>query len=398
MRTHLFNNCLSSMRWSLIALLAVGASMAQAQVQGITDTEIVIGAVLDLSGPLAIAGGPQRDGMIFATEEINNAGGIHGRKIRLILEDSGYDTKKGILITQKLLSQDKVFALVNTFGSAIVQATQPVAIEHGIPFLFPSAASNITYLPFHPLKFGLFATSNDHMRVVVDYAYGKLGKRRFGILYQDDETGQSALRAAEDQLKAHGLTLVERTSYKRGDTNFSAQVSRLKAANADIVVVGHSIREGASVAIETKAHGWPVDMMVPWGTVNAVITLGGPAVEGLYGATQFAVQPQTTAFKAFNERFKARFGHGGIQDYGTYGYTAMMLFAEGAKNAGRNLTPQSLSQGLEKIKNFKTTIEGPLITYGPGNHASPADAYIMQVRAGRWVQIAGPIAYENMAK
>jgi len=397
MSIHLFNDCLSILRrWAWIALLGVAANLAQAQVQGVTDSEILLGFIPDLSGSLASIGGPLRDGVVFATEEINAAGGIHGRKVRLVTEDSGYDTKKAILITQRMLSQEKVFALFDTFGSAIVQATRPLALDRGVPFLFPAAPTDKTYLPYHQLSFGLFAVSDDHMRVTIDYAYSKLGKRRFGFLYQDDETGQTGLRVAEEQLKVHGLSLVERASFKRGDTNLEAQISRLKAANVDVVVLASVLVQSAAAVIEARAQAWPVDMILATGTVDTIIKLGGKAAEGLYGATQYlhTAQPLTPAYKALNERYKARTGHE-IQDYMDYGYTSMMLFAEGAKNAGRNLTPQTLSLGLEQVKNFKAVFEGPLISFGPGNHAPPKEAYIMQVRGGKWVVAAGPLGARN---
>ncbi len=381
-------------RGLLVALAFGGAGWAQAQTQGVSDTEIVIGAIPDLSGPVVSVGAPVRDGMILATEEINAAGGIHGRKIRLVFEDTGYDPKKAVLATQKLISQDKVFALMNAIGSAVVQASQPVAVDRGVPYLFPLASSEITFLPHSPLKFALNALSADHLRAAIAFAHNKLGKRRFGILVQDDETGVQALRAAEEQLKVHGLTLLEKTSYKRGETNLAAQIARLKAANLDMLVLGTIVRETAAAAIEAKAQGWAVEMIIPWAVVNAVVQLGGPAVEGLYGATQFlnSAQPMTPAYQAFTDKFKARFGRD-VGDGVNYGYLSMMLFAEGARNAGRNLSAASFAQGMEKIKDFKTVFETAPVSYSPTSHAPPRPAFILQVKGGKWVRVDGPLTY-----
>ena len=372
---------------------AMTATQAQ-QVQGVTDTEIVLGSIQDLSGPVASVGAPMRDGMTLAVEDINAAGGINGRKIRLLIEDSGYDPKKGVLAAQKLVAQDKIFAMIATLGSAVTQATQPIALDRNVPYLFPLASSDNTYLPYHPLKFGLYALASEHMRAAVEYAYSKLGKRRFATLYQDDETGQMNFRAASEQLKVHGLQMLEVTTYKRGDTNFSAQISRLKAANPDIVVLGTVVRETAAAEVEAKAQGWPVDMIVNQGLVGAVLALGGKSVEGLYGSTQYlnSAEPMTPEYKAFTERFKTRFGRD-VGDGVNYGYVCVMLFAQGAKNAGRALTAQSLAQGLEKVKNFKSIFQTAEVSYGPMDHAPPRGAYILQVRDGKWVVISGPLSY-----
>ena len=118
-----------------------------------------------------------------------------------------------MLAAQKLISQDKVFALLGVLGSGVVQATQGMTVERGLPYLFPLASSDITYLPHNPLKFAAYALSSEHMRAAVEFAYSKLGKRRFGILYQDDETGTASLRAVEAQLKtAHRATAPLRTA------------------------------------------------------------------------------------------------------------------------------------------------------------------------------------------
>ncbi|MDO8595975.1 MAG: ABC transporter substrate-binding protein, partial [Sulfuricaulis sp.] len=95
----------TKLRWFLAAgatVLAVGAVHAQV-VQGVTDTEILLGSHVDLSGPIASVGVPVRDGLLFAAAEVNAAGGIHGRKLRILVEDNGYDPKKAVLVTQKLL-------------------------------------------------------------------------------------------------------------------------------------------------------------------------------------------------------------------------------------------------------------------------------------------------------
>ena len=383
--------------WRCLAAAALmTASLAHAQVQGITDAEIVVGTVAALTGPVALSGTTVRDGMILAIEEINATGGIHGRQIRLLVEDSGFDPKKAVLMTQKLLTQDKIFAMVSTYGSVMVQATAPLVLDRGVPMLFPIGGTDISYLPYHPLKFGLMTTSTQQIRAGVKYAYEKLGKRRFGILYQDDETGHGILRAAEDQLKVHGLTFIERTSYKRGEIKFSAQISRLKVANPDIVVLGTIIRETAAAEIEAKAQDWQVDMITPWAT-ELVIPLGGQAVEGLYGTTQYLgrAQEMTPPFKAIVDRFTARFGHDFADTTSVgHGYTAMMLFAEGARKAGRNLTPQTLSKGLEQIRNFNTIFQIAPVSYGPGNHAPAPGVFVVQVKGGKWVPLlSAPVTY-----
>jgi hypothetical protein len=95
---------------SVIAL-AVASGNAAAQQQGVTKTEILVGSILDISGPIAALGKQTRNGMQLRVDEINEQGGIHGRKIKLMVEDDGYDPKKAVLAAQKLVNQDKVFVV-----------------------------------------------------------------------------------------------------------------------------------------------------------------------------------------------------------------------------------------------------------------------------------------------
>lgn len=106
-------------------------AMAQAQ-QGVTKTEVVLGTIQDLSGPIASFGKEARNGMTMRIDEANAAGGVNGRKIRLIVEDSGYDTKRAVLAAQKLAERDKVFAAVGSMGTAIALTTQMVFIDAGV--------------------------------------------------------------------------------------------------------------------------------------------------------------------------------------------------------------------------------------------------------------------------
>ena len=104
-----------------LAALALAASTTFAQTQGVSKNEIVIGSIQDLSGPIAAFGKQVRFGMQLRVDELNEqTGGIHGRKIKLLIEDSQYDPKKAVLATQKLVNQDKIFAMVSHLGLPVV--------------------------------------------------------------------------------------------------------------------------------------------------------------------------------------------------------------------------------------------------------------------------------------
>ena len=160
---------------SALALTGLPAA-AQTKVtnEGISATEIVVGTHQDLSGPIKVWGVPVSNGMKMAAEEINAAGGIHGRKIKLILEDSGYDPKRAVLASQKMVERDKVFAMVGPMGSPTVLAAQDILFDAGVLQLFPLTAAEFTFKfdpakPQERLKFSNLLPYVESTRAVVKY-------------------------------------------------------------------------------------------------------------------------------------------------------------------------------------------------------------------------------------
>jgi len=138
---------------SALALTHLPAS-AQTKVtnDGISATEIVIGTHQDLSGPIKVWGVPVSNGMKMAVEEINAAGGVNGRKIKMILEDSGYDPKRAVLASQKMVERDKVFAMIGPMGSPTVLASQDILFDAGVLQLFPLTAAEFTSSSIRPSR------------------------------------------------------------------------------------------------------------------------------------------------------------------------------------------------------------------------------------------------------
>ena len=147
-----------------IAMLAATAGIASAQqTQGISKTDILIGSIQDLSGPLAGLGKQTRNGMNLRIEEINEQGGVNGRKVKLLIEDSGYDPRKAVLAAQKLVNQDKIFAMVGHVGTAMNNAAMPIQFEKNVINFLPITAAREMYEPFHKLKYAFAATYYDQM-------------------------------------------------------------------------------------------------------------------------------------------------------------------------------------------------------------------------------------------
>src|SRR5438105_4950617 len=197
------------MGWKVtVAALACFVSVvAQAQTQGVKGNEIVLGLITDLSGPVAQYGKESRNGMQMKVDEINALGGINGRKLRLLVEDNGYDPKKAVLAAQKLVSGDKVFAVVGHLGTATNMAALPFLIENKVFNFLPQGASKELYDPPSPYKVGLAPSYRSITMATMGFILNKKEYKKVGVLYQDDDYGQDVAAGVEALLKLAGKPL-----------------------------------------------------------------------------------------------------------------------------------------------------------------------------------------------
>ena len=372
-----------------LALPLAGAAHAQ-DVRGVTAAEIRLGTQDDLSGPIVFWGQPMRNGKIMRVEEQNAKGGVHGRKIMLIGEDNGYDPKKGVLAAQKLIQQDKVFAMVGVLGTPIAMATMPIVLEAGVPFMYPGTNHRAMFDPFNKLKFSMAAPYDHQMRAAVQYMIEKRGAKKIAIMYQDDEFGKELREAAEAQAKASKIAVVAVTSYKRGDTSFSSQVARMRQAGPDLVIAGTVVRETAGLGLELKKVGWKVAVLTSAAACNgAVPFIGKDAVEGFYIQCQyvpFGADDETEPVKAWMKRYRDRFGKA-PDVAAAIGYDMMELTILGLERAGKDLTIEKFIAASETIKDWQNIFGSPKMSFGPDRRLGTRAFVLTQIKGGKFVRV-----------
>ena len=378
-------------------MLAITPSIAQVKTtnNGISATEIIVGNHTDLSGPVKVWGVPFANGMKMAVDEINAAGGIHGRKIKLIIEDSGYDPKKAVLATQKLIEKDKIFSMVGGGGSAPVLAAQDLVIDAGITQLFPLTAAEFTFKvdpakPQERLKFNNLLPYIESTRAALKYMVETFKPQKPCIMYQDDEYGKNVLEGFEKQLEAMKVKPATVTTYKRGVSDFSAQVSKMKAEGCDLVVLGTVIRETIGAMAEARKLGWDVKFMGATATnVLEVPQLGKEVVEGLYAAAAFEVPYEDTAkgkVKDWLLSYKKAYGTD-ANTQAIIGYNAITTFAHYIKVAGKDLTGQKFLDALESGDVFQDIFGSPPTKFSKTNHLASTITQVQKVEKGRWVVV-----------
>jgi branched-chain amino acid transport system substrate-binding protein len=388
-----------------VGALALGVLPASAQTkvtnEGISPTEIVIGTHQDLSGPIKFWGVPVSNGMKMAVEEINAAGGINGRKLKLILEDNGYDPKKAVLATQKMIERDKVFAMIGGMGSAPTLAAQDILFDAGVLQLFPLTAAEFTYKfdpskPQERLKFNNLLPYVESTRAAVKYMMEWKGFKKPCLMHQDDEYGKNVLDGFTQQLEAMKVQPASVTSFKRGASDFSAQIAKMKSDGCDLVVLGGIIREPIGAMGEAKKIGWDVTFLGATPTnVLEVPALGKEVVEGMYAAAAFEIPYEDTAkgkVKDWLANYKKMFGTD-ANTQAIIGYNAIETFAFYAEKGGKDLTGQKMLDSLESGAPFQDIFSSPPTIFSKTNHLASTVTQVQQIKNGRWVLVKESLSF-----
>ena len=369
-----------------LVVISLFATFSVAQ-QGVTKNEIVVGSIQDLSGPIAAFGKQARAGMQLRVDEVNEQGGIHGRKLRLVVEDSAYDPKRAVLAAQKLVSQDKIFVMAGHVGTAHNNAAMPVQFEKNVINFLPIAPSTTMFEPLHRLKYSFAVTYTDQVRSGLPKMVKDKNAKRVCTLYQDDEFGLEVLRGAEAALKDINMELVEKTSYKRGATDFSSQVAKMKASNCDLVLLATIVRETIGAIGESRKTGFnPTFFSVNTAYTELIHKLGGKAMDGLYSTmtVQHPYLDETSQpIRFWANKYKTKFN----EDPGTlsvYGYQIIDMLVQAAQKTGPNLTTDSLIKTLDSMKFAPDVFGAPEIAFTATKRIGTTASRISQIQDGRW--------------
>jgi branched-chain amino acid transport system substrate-binding protein len=382
---------------TLAALAAASAGLAQTDNRGVSKNEIVLGMHTDLSGPAATYGVSSSNAVKMRFDEVNEKGGIHGRKIRLVIEDSQYQVPRAVQAGAKLIHRDKIFAMVAPLGTPMNNALFKDQFDAGVPNLFPLSAARSMYEPFNKLKFYGAASYVDQVRAGINYFVTKKGKKAVCAMYQDTDFGKEVLDGVQMQADKLKIKLVETTTHKPTDQDFTAQITRLKGAGCDLVVLGTIVRDSIVPYATARKIGWTdVDFLGAASSYDLVVAAAqGGVTEGLYamGLTDMpyrdTLSPAAQAwFDRYKERYKADPNIGAI-----YGQVAADLTALGLEKAGSDLTVNSFVKGLESIRGYHDIFNGPEVNFAPDKHQGANSSFLAVVKGGRWVRLTDPLSF-----
>ncbi|MCL4674985.1 MAG: ABC transporter substrate-binding protein [Pararhodobacter sp.] len=368
--------------------LAVGA---QAQTRGVTDDEIRIGGVHDLSGVFAAVSTPAVAGANLYFDMVNENGGVHGRRINYLVEDHGYQLPRATQGYNKLIERDNVFAMLLNLGTPHNLAHYPLMERRGVPNIAPLTAAR-AILPEPPLmNFTSFSSYYDQIAAGIEYLHNESGATNVCAMYLPTDFGEEIAISSRETAERLGLNFTDETTHRPDDQDFVGAVSRLRAAGCQIVTQALGVRAGITVVATAKQLGWDDVMFLTSsaGFLEPVAMVPGGVTDGLYAAAGWQdlyARATDEAPAAFIAAFQERYGQP-ASGFAMLGYTAAQQVVMALEAAGRDLTTEGFIAGMESL-DYDDALLGTHINFSATDHQGANDVFISQVGGGMWHTLA----------
>jgi branched-chain amino acid transport system substrate-binding protein len=314
--------------------------------------KIKIGEFASLTGKEATFGQASHKGTLQAIEEINASGGILGRQLELITEDDQSKSGEAATAVKKLISRDKVIAVIGEVASSRSLEAAPICQNARIPMISPSStAPEVTAKGDYIFRVCFIDPFQG--TVMAKFAQDTLKLRKVALMTSVSSAYSVGLaRYFKERFAAGGGTVALEQRYSEGDKDFRAQLTAIKAANVDGIFVPGYYSEAALICRQARDLGITVPLFGGDGWESPeLVEIGGRAVEGAHFVTHYSPENQDPAVVAFNQRFQKRWGN--VSDTLTgLGYDAVMMLADALKRAGTT-EGAKLRDAIASTKNFK---------------------------------------------
>jgi branched-chain amino acid transport system substrate-binding protein len=367
---------------------AVSLPLQAQNTPGVTGNEILIGSCSALEGPSHFLGTETVTGAKAYFDSINDAGGVDGRKLKLISYDDSYDPAKTEACFNRLLEQ-KVFALGFFVGTPTAVKYLPMAESNKIPLIGLFTGAQTLYEPMRHWVVNVRASYFDETREQIDGLWGSLGYKKVGVIYPEDAFGAAVLEGVRTALKAHGAEPIAAASYQRQTAQVGGAIDTVKAANPDAVVVVGPANTVSPILKQSHAKGWkPLFLTVSFVGTDDLITEAGPDAEGVV-ITQVVPPYYLTEYKtvALYRRALSKYYPSAQPNFVSLeGFVDAMVLVEGLKKAGKDLTREGLIRGVESIHEMDLGLGSQLkLSYSAKDHKGFNHVIPTVVRGGRAV-------------
>jgi len=339
------------------------AGCTQSPEDAAADNQVIkVGEFASLTGKEAAFGQSSHRGTLVAIDDINAGGGVLGKKIKLVYEDDLSKPGESATIASKLISRDKVVAILGEVASGRSLEAAPICQQNHVPMISPSS-TNPKVTEVGDYIFRVCFTDPFQGRLMANFARNSLKINRVAIL--TDVASPYSVGLADFFRKpfvAAGGTIVSEQKFSSGDKDFNAQLTAIKAANPEAICVPSYYTEAALIAQQARQLGVTVPLFGGDGwEAPDLITLGGAAVEGTYYSTHYSSEDQSPMVQEFVKKYQAK-NNGEVPDaMAALGYDSAMVLADAIKRAGTTAEPK-LRDAIAATKDFvgvtgKTTLD-----------------------------------------
>lgn len=370
--------------------LALAAAPAAAETRGVTDTEIVLGAHTDLSGIFAAFGAPFVQAAQMYFDDVNAKGGVHGRQIRYVVEDTAYQVPRAVQAVNKLVNRDKIFAMFGALGTPHNIASFKVLEANRVPNVSPVTAARQMLDEPMELKFAGTASYYDATRLAVGYMIEEQGSANFCAMYLPTDFGEEVIAGVKDELEARGMKMIAETQHRPDEIDFTGPLQKLKADGCDTIAVALGLRQVMTATGTAKKMEWDAKFLGSSAAFHTVLAKApGGVTEGLFASSgwqDIEKRLDNPAVAEWVGAYREKTGEALPGTGALLGRQAAELIVRALEAAGRDLTVESFVAALESL-DYLDEIGGVNIKMSPTDHQAADAVFISQVRNGSWETI-----------
>ncbi|MBI2372248.1 MAG: ABC transporter substrate-binding protein [Deltaproteobacteria bacterium] len=363
--------------WAIVGILLAaalwlpGAATAQQPIK--------IGAILPLTGGFAYSGLSQMNAMKIAQEEINAKGGVLGRKIMLLVEDGACNPAQSVNAAEKLITRDKVVALLGAFCSSATGAVMEIARRYEIPLITGVSTSPLLTEQGNKWFFRAQATSRLMARAVMDYMVKQHKIKTLAFLCSNNDWGRGVVKEYGDAIRGFGGRVLAEEYYAEPDTDFYSYLTKIKALNPDAIAMAADEQHGAGIMKQIREVGIRAKLFGegPW-TTDAYLRIAGAASHGFMAVIEYIHLVEHPANKAFLAKYMERHKENPTK-YSAAGHTILNILVDGIRRA-KSTDAGKLRDALEKTdySGFTGTFR-----FDAKHQAYNFDIFIAEIRDGK---------------
>lgn len=384
-RKKIYASCLA-----IAAIVALGACGGPDV--GVTSDEILIGTWAPLTGPASNLSTIAKAMNAYFSYVNEEEGGVHGRQLRLLIKDDGYDPSRTPAVVEELVDGERVFAILGGNGTANCLAVKDYLAMKLIPWVNPGSGARIWTSPVNAYVFSTFPSYVTAGRALAKYVTEELEAEKYGIFYQDDSFGREGGEGVRLGLRNSEQEILVEETYTVGQEDLSETAQRFKDAEIDLIFVW-TIVEGAAALVKAIDEIEDYDPQIVGSQILSdpvMFDLAGPSWEGAIVASSV---PEPDSDEPGVERARdiiEKYGQG-IQ-FGTYamwGLSRAEVLVEGLRRAGPDLTRLGLIQALESIQGWEDNFLGTPISFSEENHQGLNAVHLSRAEDGTLVHLSG---------